>query len=89
VLGADLLHAFADTPDLSGALCARAEHRAVFDAAMNRGAALSYERAKTICAQCPPLTPCKAWVESLPRSKRSLGVTAGKIRSARTKSDAA
>lgn len=33
-----------------------------------------------LCAKCPELQPCRAWVESLTPSKRPLGVTAGLVR---------
>jgi hypothetical protein len=87
-IGVDLLHALADTPNLSGALCARVENKGVFDACVERGRAASYERAKTICRCCPVFTECRRWVASLPFSKRTLGVCGGPVHSA-GKSDAA
>jgi hypothetical protein len=77
VLGADPLHAFADTPNLSGAACV--DHHELFDACTERGANLSYALAIKICQGCPALTPCRAWIEGLRPSQRPLGICGGLI----------
>jgi hypothetical protein len=74
----DLLHTLATTPDLPGAACT--SHRDVFDACTDRRARFTYRRAIRICAACPVLLQCSAWISSLPPAERPFGVTAGRIR---------
>jgi hypothetical protein len=76
----DLLHAIATTPDLPGAACVG--HLEIFDACSSRAAGRpgTYARAVRICATCPALTACRAWVLSLPSRERPPGVTAGLVK---------
>jgi hypothetical protein len=74
----DLLHTLATTPNLPGAACV--SHRDVFDARTDRRAQFTNRRAIRICAGCPVLLECSAWISSLPLSERPFGVTAGRIR---------
>ncbi len=79
---AQLLATLATTPNLPGAACVT--ERETFDACLERGAkGTIYAQAIRICAQCPALGPCAAWVHSLPVRKRPLGVTAGLIHRSR------
>lgn len=73
-------------PELPGARCRN--HRALFDATCTPGGdedtqlvALREARteAQAICAACPALAKCRAWVESLPQSRRPGGVVAGEL----------
>jgi hypothetical protein len=73
----DLIHLLAGTPNLPGAACTH--HRDIFDACTDRRAANTYKRAIRICAACPVLPQCSAWISSLPPSQRPFGVTAGRI----------
>jgi hypothetical protein len=73
----DLLHTLAGTPNLPGAACVT--HRDIFDACTHRGAHRIYRHAIDICAGCPVLAQCSAWITSLPLSQRPFGVTAGRI----------
>lgn len=78
----DLLRTLAETPDLPGAACMA--HREVFDRCTAKAAKpSSYARAIQVCADCPALPKCRAWVRSLPPRKRPEGVTAGVIRPGR------
>ncbi len=78
----ELLSALAATPDLPGAACVR--EREVFDACLERGAGYRlYPLAIRVCAKCPALAACRAWVSTLPPGKRPYGVTAGLTRRAR------
>jgi WhiB family redox-sensing transcriptional regulator len=79
----DLLRTLTDTPNLPGAACV--EHRDIFDACLGKAAGrpLTYTRAIRVCARCPALRECFAWVSSLPASERPYGVTAGIVRSGR------
>lgn len=40
------------------------------------------------CLTCPALSQCRAWLESLPRSKQPCGVVAGKVIRKHTKAAA-
>jgi hypothetical protein len=73
----DLLHTLTGTPNLPGAACV--ERRDIFDACTHRGASHHYRLAIHICASCPVLAQCLAWVTSLPIQDRPFGVTAGLI----------
>ena len=66
-------------PNLHGAACA--DHRDLFDACFTRKAGpATYARAVEICAGCPVLTQCAAWVTDLPPRQRPFGVTGGVFR---------
>lgn len=82
-----LLGALFGIPALPGARCRGRPH--LFDEARPdeapEVAAQRHAQALTLCADCPSLIPCVAYVENLPPSKRPLGVTAGKIRTERKK----
>jgi len=67
----DLLTDLLTGPDLHGAACV--EHRDVFDATANRGAHRTYGRAIKVCAGCPALAACRAWVTSLPHDEAPRG----------------
>jgi hypothetical protein len=76
---AELLSALTAAPDLPGAACV--SERDVFDACLERGSGgRFYARAIRVCAGCPVLGACGAWVRSLPVRERPYGVTAGLIR---------
>jgi hypothetical protein len=78
----DLLHIIATTPDLLGAACRN--HRDIFDACSSKAAGPhAYAKAIRVCAACPALEQCYAWVSSLPPRDRPVGVCAGIIRSGR------
>jgi WhiB family transcriptional regulator, redox-sensing transcriptional regulator len=71
-------------PELPGARCrSRAE---LFDRTICQepgdyfGDDLRYARkaAQAICASCPVLAQCDAWVQSLPRPKRPRGIIGGR-----------
>lgn len=73
-------------PELPGARCRN--HRALFDATCTPAGdedtqlvALRQARkaAQAVCAACPALAQCRAWVESLPLSDRPGGVVAGEL----------
>ncbi len=78
---AQLLATIATTPSLPGAACVA--DREVFDAVLERGSSRLYPVAIRICAQCPALAPCRAWVNSMPIDERPHGVTAGQVRNGR------
>lgn len=42
------------------------------------------EAALRLCDQCPSLVRCRAWFESLPKSRRPLGVVAGVVNKPRS-----
>lgn len=67
-----LAKALRDTASLPGAAC-QGDARFTSDVAADQAAALR------ICARCPELVACRRWVESLPRSRIPVGVTAGQI----------
>jgi hypothetical protein len=77
-IAVDLLHTLTDTPNLPGAACVK--HRDVFDACTDRRARGAYRHTIDICAGCPVLQRCSAWISSLPPSQRPFAVTAGRIR---------
>jgi hypothetical protein len=78
----DLLHTIATTPNLRGAACV--QHRNVFDACLTHAAGPTvYAKAIRICATCPALAACRAWVAGLPPRERPRGVIAGLIRHSR------
>ena len=75
VIVAEVLDELAhDIPHLPGASCrGRAE---LFDVADRHDPAV--ERAKAVCASCPALRDCRAWLAGLPRLARPCGVVAGR-----------
>lgn len=79
---ADLLSALRGVPDLPGAKC-RGKYD-LFDPARDDEDAPDAERrhraALEVCAGCPALDACGAWLESLRTEDRPLGVIAGRIR---------
>ena len=73
---AELLAALEGAPNLPGAACVSAEARAVFDSVLEaRGRAGA--AAGAICATCPALQQCRAWLDALPVSQRPAGTIAG------------
>ena len=84
-----MLTALFDTPDLPQARC-RGRHQ-LFDASIEAdrpgpGGAADLaeirEACMNICLGCPEMeTRCRPWVDSLPRSKRPLGVCGGRLTS--------
>lgn len=68
-------------PVLPGARC-RGRSR-LFDPARkgerSENVAQRHAQAQQLCAGCPSLEPCAAWVESLKPSKRPGGVVAGRV----------
>ncbi|AFM16986.1 hypothetical protein Mycch_2203 [Mycolicibacterium chubuense NBB4] len=77
----DLFDAVGLAPSLPGAKC-RGRHR-LFDPpnhGVEPGEAEYAERAaQRLCSVCPALVRCAAWFESLPPSRRPLGVVAGRV----------
>lgn len=82
----DLLAELAAAPNLPRARCA-GRHR-LFDSCIEgdrtgpRGAAELAEHrdaALRVCQACPELAACGAWFTTLPRSRRPLGVVAGRV----------
>lgn len=63
------------TPHLAGALCRGLS--AVFD--VEDGADPRAQQALQLCARCPALQPCTAWLETLPPRLRPAGVVAGRL----------
>jgi WhiB family redox-sensing transcriptional regulator len=63
------------TPELTGASCRN--HLDTFDAAERSPVAQA--QARRICAGCPALAACAAWLASLPAASRPFGVTAGHL----------
>jgi hypothetical protein len=61
-------------PDLAGAACRG--HADLFDVARTDRAAIV--KAKTICASCPVLDDCRAWLADQPATLRPCGVVAGR-----------
>lgn len=85
---AELLDELAVAPRLPGARCA-GRHE-LFDATIEgstNGAAGAAEvaaaraEALRLCAGCPELTPCGAWLDSLRPKDQPLGVVAGRLTS--------
>lgn len=75
VLGAWLAVIAEGTPDLRGAACrGRAPEFDYDDPADPRAAP-----ALALCADCPVLQACAAWLESLPDAAQPTGVVAGRI----------
>jgi hypothetical protein len=75
-----LIAELSDIPALPGARCRGREK--LFDAAMRhdggrRGG--SRRAARRVCAGCPCLATCAAWVEALPPSRRPVGIVGGLI----------
>lgn len=70
----------ADMPRLSGALCAGFPD--VFDppVAYSDDDKARVAFAKHCCRCCPALIECARWVDRLPRDRKPLGVTAGRLR---------
>src|SRR6516162_2994756 len=73
---AEVLDALATTPNLHGAACTN--HRELFDATVARRHPRDRTQAIAICAGCPALTACAAWVTCLPPHRRPNGVIAGR-----------
>jgi hypothetical protein len=71
---AELLDTLAHTPDLHGAACRG--HPELFDVERNDHEAI--EAAQAICASCPVLGACRAWLRSQPAELRPCGVVAGR-----------
>jgi hypothetical protein len=67
----DLAHAI---PDLPEAACRG--HADLFDVARTDRAAVA--KAKAICASCPALDDCRAWLADQPAALRPCGVVAGR-----------
>ena len=67
-----------DIPDLAGARC-RNRHE-LFDQAIEGSSAIFARRAaRQVCASCPALEACGAWVEALPQYQRPRGIVAGRL----------
>jgi hypothetical protein len=60
-------------PDLRGAACRG--HPELFDVDRHDP---RIEEAKALCADCPVLRDCRAWLASLPRSRQPSGIVAGR-----------
>lgn len=78
----DLLAALTGVPDLPGARCKG--HAALFDPARQGEDVPQVEHRHRVavqtCADCPALTACAAWVDSLRPRDRPPGVIAATIR---------
>ncbi len=61
--------------DLHGAACRG--HATLFDVA-DRHDRQAIAQSETICASCPALDGCRAWLASLPKPARPCGVVAGR-----------
>jgi hypothetical protein len=68
-----------DVPRLEGALCADAERWRLFDAASGPEGPEA-RAAVALCARCPALNPCRAWVSSLSPPRKPPGITGGQFR---------
>lgn len=85
VIGALLAELAQGIPDLSGARCRHRE--SLFDQTISQapddyfGDDLRYARkaAQAVCASCPVLAQCDAWVQSLTRPKRPRGIVGGRF----------
>jgi len=76
-----LVLALAGCPSLPGARCRN--RSALFDGA-GQGEhpdllADRHAQAAGLCAHCPALHGCRAWIDGLPRTRRPEGVVAGRI----------
>jgi hypothetical protein len=77
VIVAELLDELAHgIPDLHGAACRG--HPQLFDVA-DRHDTQAIAQAKTVCASCPVLRDCRAWLAGLPRYQRPCGVVGGRF----------
>ena len=78
----DLLAALAGAPALPGARCRGRPH--LFDPAGAAEAEASvadrHRQAVGLCAACPSLNRCAAWLASLPPTEQPPGVVAGVVR---------
>ena len=78
----DLLAALAGAPALPGARCRGRPH--LFDPARPAEAEASvadrHRQALALCAACPSLNRCAAWLASLPPTEQPPGVVAGVVR---------
>lgn len=77
----EILAALACAPALPGARCRGRPH--LFDGA-DRGEPADvvtqrHALAVELCAGCPSLDPCSAWIDSLPARDRPAGITAGQL----------
>ena len=70
-----LLAALRGIPQLSGAKCVGQWD--IFDETDNSEIV---EFACHLCAACPAINVCRAWFDSLPRTRRPEGVVAGRLR---------
>jgi hypothetical protein len=76
VIVAELLDELAHgIPNLPGARCAG--HAQLFDVA-DRQDTQAIAQAKALCASCPALHDCGAWLSSLPRGAKPSGVIAAR-----------
>lgn len=76
-----LLGSLLGVPSLPGAKCRGRSH--LFDAAEQYEPAEIVEQrhnqAKRLCAGCSSLETCRTWLESLPLSRKPVGVVAGRV----------
>lgn len=75
-----LLAVLAATPNLPGAVCAEPSTRVIFDECAEHPDQYAVRAAIRVCAECPALHDCSAWVADLPAAERPRGVTAGRLR---------
>ncbi len=68
-----------NSPDLSGAVCADAGTRELFDDAAGVCSTAVLQEAAWACGRCPALQTCRAWVEGLPPARRPHGVVGGLV----------
>ncbi|BCP02035.1 hypothetical protein MINTM018_48040 [Mycobacterium intracellulare] len=75
-----------EIPDLRGARCKGMAQLYEQTIATNRDGGptreetdAARETALRICAACPSLAPCRAYIAALPKSRRPLGVVAGQV----------
>lgn len=82
---AGLFAALAGAPSLPGARCRGRSH--LFDPAGDHEPPPTVEarhnQALGLCAHCPSLDRCAAWVDSLPKTRRPEGVIAGRLHRAK------
>jgi hypothetical protein len=71
---AGILDAIAAAPALERGLCVG--HWDLWDATDDPAAV---DHAVRLCLECPVLTSCRQYVDSLPKSKRPPGVVAGEL----------